>query len=185
MRRKELLMKRTIIAVVITVVACMVILGGIVLVGLSYRSNPSGGSQQSSGGGKEASDKLQVDPSAGEYVAPVAQESEDGGGIAIPGWGYISIPANETEIEVDFPNPEANDGKYYLSFELRLKDSGEVLYTSGLVPPGKTIQHITLSRGLDEGTHKAVVHVQPYKMDEEQTPTNNADMETDLVVFEK
>lgn len=180
-------MKKTVIAIIVTVAACVVFFGGIIVVGLIYRNNvaaPDDPTTSVNGGEKGDSDKLAVDPSAGEYVAPAAKENDGGGGIAIPGWGYISIPANETEIDVDFPNPEANDGKYYLSFELRLKDSGEVLYTSGLVPPGKTIQRITLSRGLDEGTHKAVIHVQPYKMDEEQTPTNNADMETDLVVFD-
>lgn len=126
--------------------------------------------------------RLEVDPDAGEYVAPVVTEKPDGGGIAIPGWGSISIPADETEVAVDFPNPEANAGRYYLTFQLRLKETGEVLYTSGLVEPGLHIQKITLSRPLEAGTYAAVVHVQPYRMDENQTPTNNANMETTLNV---
>ncbi|NLA77411.1 MAG: hypothetical protein GX851_06240 [Clostridiales bacterium] len=131
---------------------------------------------------ENAGSTLDIDPNAGDYVPP---ESTTGstGGIAIPGWNQISIPDGETEVTVDFPNPGANAEKYYLSFELRLKDTGEVLYKSGLVPPGQTIQHITLSRALTEGTYKAVIHVQPYKMDENRTSTNNADMETDLVVY--
>ncbi|MDO5141856.1 MAG: hypothetical protein Q4D31_02425 [Eubacteriales bacterium] len=126
-------------------------------------------------------DKLKIDPAAGEYVAPETTPTESTG-IAIPGWGSMTIPAGQTEVAVDLPNPEANAGKYYLTFELRLKDSGEVLYTSGLVPPGQTIQHITLNRPLTAGEYAAVVHVQPYEMDEAQTPTNNADMETTLIV---
>lgn len=125
--------------------------------------------------------QLSIDPGAGVRITATPRPAE-GGGISIPGWGSITLPAGQTDVTVDFPNPEANADKYYLSFALRLKESGEVLYTSGLVPPGLTIQHITLSRPLEEGRYKAVVHVQPYKMDEAQTPTNNADMETELIV---
>ena len=128
----------------------------------------------------QTADKLQVDPNAGDYVAPEPEEQSEG--IAIPGWGSISLPAGKTAVSVDFANPDANADKYYLSFELRLKDTGEVLCTTGLVPPGKTIQNITLARALDAGESPAVVHVQPYTMDEEQTATNNADMETTLIV---
>ena len=132
---------------------------------------------------KPSGNRLEIDPNAGEYVAPQPSEQTGGEGIAIPGWGSITVPAGKTEVSVDFPNPDANADKYYLSFELRLKGSGEVLYTSGLVPPGQTIQNINLSRPLEAGTYAAVVHVQPYKMDEAQTPTNNADMETQLIVL--
>lgn len=128
-------------------------------------------------------EKLQVDADAGDYVAPEETENESTG-IAIPGWGSMTIPAGQTEVAVDLPNPDANEGQYYLTFELSLKETGEVLYTSGLVPPGKTIQKITLSRPLEAGSYPAVIHVQPYKMDEEQTPTNNADMETELIVVD-
>lgn len=177
-------MNKTTKTVIITALACLLVFGG-VLVGVNWgrwfgdKPPDSSGEPASSGG------KLNVDPNAGEYVAPETSKPEQSGGVAIPGWGYITIPAGETEVAVDFPNPEANADKYYLTFELRLKDTGEVLYTSGLVPPGKHVQKITLSRALEEGTYKAVIHVQPYKMDAAQTPTNNADMETDLVVYKK
>lgn len=131
--------------------------------------------------GQEVRPKLSIDPAAGEYVEP-EQAPSPSTGVAIPGWGSMTIPAGKTEVAVNLPNPEANEGAYYLSFTLRLKDTDEVLYTSGLVPPGQTIQKITLSRPLTAGSYAAVVHVQPYKMDEEQTPTNNADMETKLIV---
>lgn len=40
---------------------------------------------------------------------------------------------------------------------------------------------MTLTRPLEAGEYKAVVHVQPYRMSD-QSPTNNADMETTLIV---
>lgn len=98
----------------------------------------------------------------------------------------LTISADTKEAAVDFVNPEENAQLYYLTFELRLyNDNGqdyEVLYTSGLVEPGKRIGSVTLSRELEKGVYNAVVHVQPYRMNEERTPTNNADMKMKLIV---
>lgn len=131
------------------------------------------------------SDAPELDPNAGEYVEPQAEDTESGG-IAVPGWNTLNIPKNEKEVTVDFYNPEENKGQYHLTFELRLPDESdkgyEVLYKSGLVDPGLHIQHITLSRELEEGIYDATLHVQPYRMDEQKTATNNADMQTQLIV---
>jgi hypothetical protein len=125
---------------------------------------------------------LQIDSDAQDYQAVNAEAFQ---GVAIPGWPSITIPANETTVSVDFYNPAENEGLYYLTFELRLQGENgetEVLYTSGLVEPEKHIQTITLSRALSPGTYDAVIHVQPYRMNEGRTATNNADMETKLIV---
>lgn len=133
----------------------------------------------------EPTEKLEEDPAAGEYQPPDEDTEEDG--IAIPGWGKLYLDANETRATVDFYNPKENAGQYYLTFELRLPDpqdgsSYEVLYKSGLVKPDLHIQQIQLSRPLEAGTYDAIIHVQPYRMDDQQTPTNNADMKTVLIV---
>ena len=128
---------------------------------------------------------LKIDANAGDYVVPVV-DSKVEPNVAIPGWGRITLPANtEYVTSVDFYNPEENEGLYYLMFELRLltDDGGYVsLYKSDAVPPGKHIQSITLNRALSPGTYNAVIHVQPYRMSDE-TPTNNANMKTTLVVI--
>lgn len=128
---------------------------------------------------------LYYDPNAKDYTQSTTVTTTKRG-VKIPGWPTINIPENHTEIAVDFYNPKENEGLYYLTFELRLPDDSkqgyEVLYKSGLVEPSKHIQSITLSHGFDKGEYDAVVHVQPYRMDEDKTPTNNADMKTKLVV---
>ena len=128
---------------------------------------------------------LKVDKDAGNYV-PSTSEKASTPNVAIPGWGAINIPANQTNVTVNFYNPKENEGLYYLTFELRLLNDSEqgyeVLYTSGLVEPSLHIQNITLSRPLKKGTYDAVIHVQPYRMDESKSPTNNADMKTSLIV---
>ena len=152
-----------------------VISGGLTLIfpGLAHGS----GSSPLCGG-------LVIDPNAGDYVAPEAPKQEQG--VAIPGWGSMTIPANTQVLDmVDFHNPIANDGLYYLTFKFCLLNANgeisEVLWESQAVPPGKHIQKITMSRGLPAGTYDAVVHVQPYRMSD-QSPTNSANMRTTLIV---
>ena len=143
---------------------------------------------------------LKIDESAGEYQAPKTEEKPETPGVAIPGWGSITIPPRVTELTnmVDFYNPEANEGYYYLTFELLVpvqkeeddltanEDENvieyESIYASQLVPPGKHIQSVTLTHGMEPGVYDAIIHVQPYTMDDALTPTNNADMKTKLIV---
>ncbi len=127
---------------------------------------------------------VQLDPNQGGYTDPDLGNGKPSQGVSIPGWGTITIPANKTEVTVDFYNPKQNEGQYYLTFELRLPDGNggyEVLYRSGLIQAGNHIQKITLSRGLSEGIYNAVIFVQPYRMDG-ATPTNNLETQTLLVV---
>lgn len=121
--------------------------------------------------------QLVVDPNAGDKATPPPPEP----GVAIPGWSRMTVPAGVTEVTTSMPNPEANAGNYYLTFELRLKDTGEVLFTTGLIPPGQYCNAVTLSRALEPGEYPAIVRVQPYRMSD-TTPTNNADLETLLIV---
>ena len=127
---------------------------------------------------------VQLDPNQGGYQDPDSDGGTASQGVAIPGWGVMAIPANQREVTVDFYNPKQNEGRYYLTFELRLPDGNggyEVLYRSGLIEAGNHIQKITLSHGLAEGIYDAVIFVQPYRTDG-VTPTNNAETQTRLIV---
>ena len=162
---------------------CGILIIILLLLGQSCRRNGAGtlSDSRNANGGVE----LLIDPDAKDslpYVNDHALEQ----GVVIAGQESMIFPADKTEAAVDFFNPEENAQMYYLTFELRLyNESGqdyEVLYTSGLVAPGKHIYSITLSRELEKGVYEAVVHVQPYRMNEEKTPTNNADMKIRLIV---
>ena len=131
--------------------------------------------------------ELEIDPNAGELLTPTPAPTEPG--VAIPGWGSITLPAGVTEASTTLKNPEANEGWYYLTFEMRLPtvdeeigaESYEVLFTTGLIPPGQYCNKVTLTRALEPGEYNVILHVQPYRISD-KTPTNNADMETVLVV---
>ena len=125
---------------------------------------------------------LTVDPYSGAFVQPekTAAEEESTGGIAIPGWGSIHIQAGETLVDVNLENPIDNEGKYYLSFSVYLKDQDEPLAETGLIQPGESALKLSLSHPLDAGEYEAVVLVQPYRM-ADSSATNNAEIETILI----
>lgn len=123
--------------------------------------------------------KLIIDPNAGPSPTP----SPKAPGIAIPGWAGLSLPAGVTEAEIPLFNPEANADWYYLTFELRLKESNEVIFSTGLIPPGLYCNKATLSRPLETGTYECTLFVQPYFIREVPTPTNNAVFDILLSVF--
>ena len=126
------------------------------------------------------------DPNQGDYVPPSGGGAAAEDGVAIPGFGTLTIPPNVTEINVDFYNPEVNAEKFYLTFEIRIPNDSEEgyesIYKSGLVKAGNHIQKITISRGFDKGEYDAYIFVQPYRADEDLTPVNNANLKFKLIV---
>ena len=128
---------------------------------------------------------LTIDPNAAEAQSEESERSMEQD-VTIAGIGVVTMSANQKEVAVDFYNPQENKDLFYLTVELRIRDDSpqgyEVLYTSGFVEPGKHIYEIELSRGLKKGVYDAVIHVQPYRIDQEMTRTNNADIVTRLIV---
>jgi len=166
--------------IIIVILAVLLLLTGGTMIfwgGVPFFSAfaPNNGGSTSQGAG------LVVDPNAGEFVNP-----EQPPGVAIQGFGSITIPANTKKIVgINLYNPIENEGWYYLTFTLYLLDNNdevfETLYESQLVPPGMYLQDITISHGLSKGQYEAVMHVQPYLI-EDISPTYNADLRLTIIV---
>ena len=103
-------------------------------------------------------------------------------GIAIPGRTRLELPAGVTEADISLHNPDANSGYYDLEFTLKLSETEEILFATGLIPPGYKCSHVTLAKKLDAGEYEAVLLVQPYLKDEAHTPVNNAELNILLIV---
>lgn len=122
-----------------------------------------------------------IDPNAGDWKGDELPDKTGGEavGIKIPGYPSITLPANQKDVTVAFLNPEGNP--CYFTFELVLKDTGETLYKSKLVPPGQAITSIILSRALDVGEYDATIKISTTSL-ADQSPMNGANVETVLIV---
>jgi len=100
-------------------------------------------------------------------------------GIKIPGYPSITLPANQQTVNMALLNPEGNP--CYFTFELVLKDSGESLYQSKLVPPGQAITEVTLARELPAGEYAATIKITTTSL-EDGSAMNGANVETVLIV---
>lgn len=71
-------------------------------------------------------------------------------------------------VELDINNPgkllcNLNE-EFYLQFNIILKDTDELIYSSGLVEYGGYINAIELNKEIQKGEYDAIVFIQPYDM---------------------
>lgn len=124
--------------------------------------------------------KPDIDPDAGDWQG--TEPPDNGGaasGIKIPGYPPITIAANTTDVTMALLNPEGNP--CYFTFEIVLKDSGETIYTSKQVPPGKVISNVTLNHALSPGEYDAIIKITTNST-VDMHAMNGANVETVLVV---
>ena len=126
--------------------------------------------------------ELDIDENAGEWNGeklPDKTEEKPSEGIKIPGYPSITLPKDQQTVNVALLNPEGNP--CYFTFELVLKETGESLYISKLVPPGQAITEITMSKALSEGEYDATIKVTTTSL-EDGSAMNGANVETVLIV---
>ena len=125
---------------------------------------------------------LDIDPGADDWDGQKLPDKTDDApavGIKIPGYPSITLPKNQKTVNVALLNPEGNP--CYFTFEIVLKDTGESLYKSKLVPPGKAITEITMARALSAGEYDATIKITTTSLTD-GSAMNGANVETVLIV---
>ena len=86
------------------------------------------------------------------------EKENEAKGIQVRGFTTWSIPANTSKnLSIPLENPEGNP--CYVSFEILLSDTGEVIYSSDMVPPGEKISRINITREFDAGDYPATIKI--------------------------
>ena len=125
---------------------------------------------------------LDIDPGADDWNGEKLPDKTDdapAAGIKIPGYPSITLPKDQKTVNVALLNPEGNP--CYFTFEIVLKDTGDSIYKSKLVPPGKAITEITMSRALPAGEYDATIKITTTSL-EDGSAMNGANVETVLIV---
>lgn len=126
-------------------------------------------------------DGIRIDSSAADYSIPGYENPSGGerGRIRIPTYSDWEMEAGTDRIDVPLVNTEGNP--CYMRFAVKLKDGGEVLYQSDLVPPGQAIPRFRLNRALAAGTYPVTVSISTFSLDDPSQPLNGAELGTDIV----
>lgn len=149
-----LLKNRAALLLLALILAAGLIAGGVLLYS-SLASEGTGGD-----GGLEL-DKDAVD---WEGTLPPSEGGNSGeeDGIRIPGYKSMAIEANSKEVSVNLVNPEGN--QCYFIISIALNGTDEVIYESKLIPPGKGLYKINLTKPLAPGTYDAQLRYEAYDL---------------------
>lgn len=102
-----------------------------------------------------------------------AEEVKEIRNIVLP--GFVELDVNKPGKLLCNLNED-----FYLQFNIILRDTDEVIYSSGLVEYGNYINVIELNREIEKGEYDAVVFIQPY--DIKLNKTNNAKFNIRLII---
>ena len=106
--------------------------------------------------------------------------NKDPSQIMLPGISQIRAQAGERHVEHVLFNPEGNP--CYFKFHLVRSDTGEELYTSGLVEPGNAVMEFDLTEPLEAGSYEVTVQVETHPVDDPEGEMNQGAIKTTLVV---
>ena len=163
----------------LSLIVLLLLMVGVVALALNWNhwfgSAPAGPSSSPNG-------NLDIDENAGDWNGQTLPDKTDDApavGIKIPGYPSITLPKDQQTVNVALLNPEGNP--CYFTFTLILKDTGETLYQSKLVPPGQAITEITMSKALPAGEYPATIQITTTSL-EDGSAMNGANVETVLIV---
>ena len=102
-----------------------------------------------------------------------AEEVKEIRNIVLP--GFVELDVNKPGKLLCNLNED-----FYLQFNIILRDTDEVIYSSGLVEYGNYIDKLKLNREIEKGEYNAIVFIQPY--DIKLNKTNNAKFNIRLII---
>lgn len=165
---------------IIALIVLLLLIAGAVTLALGWNTWFGSGAPQ--GPVVTPTEELEIDENAGDWNGQTLPDKTDDApavGIKIPGYPSITLPKDQKTVNVALLNPEGNP--CYFTFEIVLKETGESLYKSKLVPPGKAITEITMARALSAGQYEATIKISTTSL-EDGSAMNGANVETVLIV---
>lgn len=115
-----------------------------------------------------------IDKNAKDYTVEIElPEAYDESKILIPGFGDINVEKNYKEKGMQLFNPEKND--VYFKYELTLKETNEIIYTTNLIPPGKSVE-IFPWENISEGSYNLIVNIKTYSIENPEEQLNGANV---------
>lgn len=112
------------------------------------------------------------------HIDGVKNKDEDS--ILLPGISVINVKENDSHVEASLFNPEGN--VCYFKYTMILKDTEEVLYTSGLIEPGKAVTEFDLDKKFKAGTYPVELIVETSDLKDPEVVYNGGNIDAQLNV---
>lgn len=107
-------------------------------------------------------------------------ENTDPESISVPGVSILKMEAGQRTVEFPLVNPEGN--ACYMKYTIQDMETGEILYQSGRIEPGKAVLNFDLNCTLDPGTYQILVKIQTSDINDYTVELNGAQIPAELVV---
>jgi len=108
-----------------------------------------------------------------EELQEALDEEREASMISIEIGAYPTFEDGASEGYLNIVNPAVNS--LYLEVEIRLDDTGEVIYESGVIPPNSYIDYDKLSTVLKKGEYSATAYVNAHHPESPDTQYNQAE----------
>jgi hypothetical protein len=125
-----------------------------------------------------------LDPDAETYEDIYANIGNgDPENISIPGYSDVAFPANTKNVRMVLLNPEGNPCYFRFSLVLINEETNdeEVIYQSGLIPPGHAVDNLKLDRELQAGIYQMEIRIATLSL-EDRAAMNSATIDVELTV---
>lgn len=120
-----------------------------------------------------------LDSNAKSYVPKTEiPKNTDENKIAIPGFDNIHMPEGDIS-HISLWNPEGNP--CYFKFTIILEETGEELFHTDMVEPGKAVTEQKLSRKLTAGSHPITIRIESWSLKDTEKQMNGGEVQTNLI----
>ena len=124
---------------------------------------------------------IQTEDPIVDYTGPIVdKDPENPSNITLPGYPVLMFPANSQKVTLELPNPNGNP--CYFRYTLTIVETGDVLYESGRIDPGKMVKALTLNHALSAGTYTLRITIDTFSLDGGNVPMNGGVQEVKLIV---
>lgn len=132
-------------------------------------------------GGKLMKKRTDIDPNAGDYTAGLKRpDNISSSQILIPGYEKWTLKEGSDTINSALFNPEGNP--CFFKYTIIEKATGDTLYESKLVPPGKGITPIKINKRFEEGIYRLILKFESFDLEDTNIQYNGSDVEIQLNV---
>lgn len=107
-------------------------------------------------------------------------KNTDSESILLPGVSVLKVKEKETHIKAALVNPDGNG--CYFKYTVKLTDTGETLYSSGLIPPGKAVVEFDISRTFEAGEYPIQVGIETRDIKDQDIEYNAGNIDAKLKV---